>query len=1550
MGSALYRAAQGLLGKQEDEQQLREETFFERTQRLLRGETPLSLRETTIDGVPIVAEELLAPTDVSLMPVQRAGGATGASGAKEFIIWRDEPFFQELRQHPTFRELMRVQSLAAESLKDPSVGDANTYFTQIEDLIDQILNETGLSEHEEGKNIFNEFVRYETTGQVGSTDITRRAMNLLGSFAGILEPLALPGDFARTFIAALAEQQAKRVNEDYERNLKTGTAVGSPATNPLMAANDMAQALIATFQQMGGGELPWTKDADGNVVLNEDSAWIMYLPSIIWDGKKLWGSTPYEGDRAVSGVELNERFGWFNNCEDSDNPQLCKQLMGMATEAMLDPVLWADIVFLAAGSVRLGSKLLPSEVAAAAARSTDNLGSLAIDLPYAPVVTSESATQLATFLENAATSIYRNTTFYGAAGRAIKLLEKLPFSPLRATLNTMNRVINRMLDAEAPGVFLPRGTREAAGAFGWTAPGPTTRPTSAVPTEGFRDAPFRPTWRDVLLQQGRGAYLSENSPNYLLGSPETGLSAAEISVGRDYTLRNIAARGASEMQSALTEGLTDKKLFRLPWTRTVLPDARVIKPEYQNYVDMLGGIVSDVIENVGVMRSWRDDPKIVGRVNRLTKLYDIPFDDTARRLDNAVTAGNKVTLQTGYHVSGYDDFVVALNNSVETGINNKLLPENVTPGDVRRALELRVGNIDLQEMELAQNIVMVRPEVTKATFATEASQEAVQRILDFWNTNPNQYTLWSELVANNLQAAGRSDLAAFTPEQYLRGLSEGYMRREFEVVNNLEAVRHALANRDLIVMRNLRFDSSKNPVGRAFGSEAGAAFSNYIEIITPPRPRNVIEQKRAVEAAAHQTLAASPEDAAFLREWFEETGTMKTTPYTRATHFRADHAAEAINRQTGLSLTAEDVADVIWENSTSYKYLKRTIDLMTERSGRVSGAGGLTTPWSQTPTVFAERELFDLPALAQLVMVRDPVALTGAAGMRAGRQVRAKSFLQDAFDFLSEQGLIRDPSEIGLRGQSVPTDTIFPFQMGDGTKYVSLPDKPELWGPLAGQAIPESIARTFVYAQRYGMTDASSMQRLFNMWRQALLMPLPTSLRNVISNYLQIWQAGGNFSSLMANTPKAHKLNANFAQNGILPDEFKGYEHLFSWISSSTLTGSINEPLEKYLRRVVSNQQNTVNALEQAEDFMSWVTQTPPIGFLGFFKWGEEVSRSAAFLSSYDDLIRTGISKSEAINRAAHFAVNSAHNYGMAPLLPETLKRSYLSAFPQFNYFMISRNLRTAIENPATLQKPEYVRRAVNIWATEGDLEEQERVTALMADWERYSYPLVIPIPGKNGEYYNVNMGFFFPTQTGVGPQVFLDPFTGVALAPAIDAGIAWINNNGKGFFGTRFGQEVFDPSAPVGEQLLQTAGFLGGSYFLPRLLGPNGSLPQLMEAAAYNENKELFDLIGLAQGKHYNLDWAQVFARNIGFNARKVNVLTSGVNLQQREREIITHYGLKISRVEKQIQELSLAATKAQGAELTRISNELNELYTRSERLNMDKTRDLMQLYKMVR
>jgi hypothetical protein len=1262
------------------------------------------------------------------------------------------------------------------------------------------------------------------------------------------------------------------------------------------------------------------------------------------NGNRVWGASPYEADLAVRGTELNERFGFFSNCEESDNPELCKELTGLVTELSLDPLLWADALFATAKIVRATSRLDNVGVSQQASALPPG-----VEIPSSTVPRGE---RVATDLEDFASSVYKNTTLLGAASALAKPLGNLlPFSPFTETMNVMNRAINRVLDMPAPSFFLPRSTREAAEVFGYTPAGRSSRPTRAVPTEGFQDAPFRPAWRDVLFQQGQAAYVKPNRVNPLLGSPETGLSAAETAVGRDTVLKGVAARGASEMQAALTTGLTDDKVFRMPWIKAALPNAKVVKPEHRDYVDALGMVVSDVLENVGVTGTWRNNKQLSDRVKRLSQLYGMPLEDVVQRIDNAVAAGNKVTLQTGYHVSGYQDFVVALDQTVLPGIDNGLLPFGVTPGDVRRALELRLGNVDLQEAELANQIVMARPDITNAEFASDGSRDAVQRILNLWDSEPAKYDTWMLGLQERLAAAGRADLAAFSPESYLQGLASGYMRREFETVNNLEAVRNAISNRSLIVMRNLRVDSANNPIGKMFGKEAGAAFANYVEVIAPPKPRNVIAQQRAKEARRPAMDDAPSQDVAFLREWFEETGTQKTVPYRRAVHFTTEGAADAINRQTGLNLTPEDIANAVWENSSSKTFLEKTIQLLSESAGQVPGSSGLRMPWSQTPSAFEAREVFDLPALAQLVMVRDPVAVAASTGMRAGRQVRAKSFLSEAYDFLSTEGLILNPSEVGLpQGQVLPQDAIYPFQTGDGVKYVALPNQPELWGPLAGQAIPEDIARTFVYAQRYGLTESNDAQRLFNMWRQMLLSPLPTSLRNVVSQYILISQAGGDLGQLLANTPRAHTFSTNFSKTGVLPDEFKGYEHLFTWISGSTLAGTVEVPTEKLLRRIVSNQQNLTGALEGAEEFVSWMTRTPPFGFLGLFKWGEETSRTSAFLSTYDNLIANGVNKSEAINRAAHFAANSAHNYGMAPLLPDMMKRYGLSAFPQFSYFMISRNVRTALENPGTLVKPEYARRAVNTWATEGDLEEQERVTALMAGWERYAYPLLLPIPNRNGEYYAVDLGFFFPTQSGSGAQVFADPFTGVALAPIFDAALAWINDNGRGPFGARFGQQVFDPAAETGDRVLQTADFLGSSYFMPRLVGPNGSIRQMMDAAEYNENKELFDLIGLQQGKHYNLDWGQVFARNLGLNARKVSVRASGVNVGQRDREINQYYDRRATPLNRRMTEMVMLLSQTTGDDRAKLQEDLQELQTRISRLEQDRARDIENLYKIVR
>jgi hypothetical protein len=197
---------------------------------------------------------------------------------------------------------------------------------------------------------------------------------------------------------------------------------------------------------------------------------------------------------------------------------------------------------------------------------------------------------------------------------------------------------------------------------------------------------------------------------------------------------------------------------------------------------------------------------------------------------------------------------------------------------------------------------------------------------------------------------------------------------------------------------------------------------------------------------------------------------------------------------------------------------------------------------------------------------------------------------------------------------------------------------------------------------------------------------------------------------------------------------------------------------------------------------------------------------------------------------------------------------------------------------------------------------------------------------------------------------VFADPFTAVAFAPILDAGLAWFNDNGRGPFGARFGQQVFDPAAETGDRVLQTADFLGSSYFMPRLVGPNGSIRQMMDAAEYNENKELFDLIGLMQGKHYNLDWGQVFARNIGLNARKVSVRASGVNVGQRDREINQRYDERVTSINKQMVRTVMLLSRATGNNRAKLEEEREELQTRISRLEQDRVRDLLNLYKMVR
>jgi hypothetical protein len=1310
---------------------------------------------------------------------------------------------------PRYQQLLRAMYMGSWAGTNPEIGDPQALEEQATRIGRELAEAYGLPMAHLSVRARGDLPTYAEAqgGGLPPGSHTPLAMNALGAVGSTFEPLQLLGDFTRTFTSNLAYVQGEReARKDYlEEGEITDPAdpryhAGAPAAHPLQALGEMGAAFGRTVQQLE---------------LDETSGWYTYLPSLTWSGRRIYGTSPYEEANAVRGTDLvrqfhlDERFGI-----DPEN-ELAVEGLGLALEVLMDPYLAGDLLFGFSKGVRV------------IANRTGNA----------------SWARSATSLERTAAHVYRTLSPAGMIGDLDKLASGVSLGYWDDLKSIVARGINVFLDAPAPAGLMPQRARAALGVLGFP------------PEAGEQARAMAPRWRDVFLQSGTSEWLPGPLPKWMTGGEDYGLSEAERAVGYRNQIQSIGLRSVVEIGEALTDGLPRQPMqIRFPWARTAMPGARPVRGEYQGYVRGLNTAVRDWLDGASMYDNVRGNPKMMDRLADLSSVYNLPIDDTIRRFELASAAGRRAVLQIGYEVSGYRYYIEAMKRAA-----NDL---GYDYNDVRRAHEaVWTGqldiNRDMQTLEVSGLFPTIKRDpttglpLTGATAADPAAMTRADAIWQQWTANPSDYDAYVAAVERHLTDMGRASLHGITPERYLQGIQEGYLRRSFMGVREPDRAIRSVADHTIIPLREPNIAATVDIFRGEWGDTAADAAAAFLRGMTPMTPRG------------------QPPDA------------------VGALTFRAEDLAQVMTQRLGRTVTPREVSELVYRHDPNAIYLRETMDLLENYNVIQPDPGLGGSVYGQIPSTYTARQDLDPEHLARLIQHEDTTRQVAEMATRGGRQVGSQEFLGAAWDQLSADGLIRMRDEIRPSRSADVTAPLEPWIV-DGVRYVAFPENPKVWGPFAGQAVPEQIARSLVQALAFQETGASSYERVLRMWRQMLISPLPTSLRNIIGNMILIQQAGGDMSAMLATMPRAHAFRQHFLDTGRLPDQFAGYEHMFQFVQDSTRTQQAVQTTAQLLDDVAKGTTTFDTILSGAEGIVDWATKSPVAGVatlggtgaLGLFRYGEEITRTSAFLTTYDALIAQGIDHAQAVNRAAHFASNAAYNYGALPLGPDLLRRTGASAFPQFAWFTAGRTARVIAENPAAPLRFEYLRRLANMTATEGDLTEQERLTLMISDWQRFGHPSVIPIPGEDGRYYSFDTQYFFPQGSNI-LDVFYDPFTLPALAPWIDAAYALVEgSSGTGPFSARYGLQVFDPAKDTPGRLADAAQFTVQSYLFPGVSRAAGQLGEMADytglpfgAFGYTgANEEALDLWALNQLRFVNADPAQFWARRFGLNLRKVS------------------------------------------------------------------------------
>ena len=964
--------------------------------------------------------------------------------------------------------------------------------------------------------------------------------------------------------------------------------------------------------------------------------------------------------------------------------------------------------------------------------------------------------------------------------------------------------------------------------------------------------------RDMLFKGGR-APVGENifRPGWLVGSPTDGPAAMQIARGEAQPVARYTAEGIENINNIILDGLgVQRARVDLPGIRVRLFNQRVVPEKHRGFVQGFHELSWNFVDSVGTTRITEGYTEYLPRVQRLAKTYGVDEELAATMFRQTTDAARVAAIKTGYVISGYDEFATAMEKAARN-----LDLDYLTH---RKMLEMEAAGVDIAELMQTGVLPAGRGRVPAAWMRPEARE-------NFKRFKEETSRLFSEMGGPTIH-----------PATFLGGVRDGYLRRIFSTKDYnpvfLESLIDRVTTGSLALLAEIDIPAIVARVKTRYGDNAAQAVDNY--------------------------LSSRPGGGGIGHA------------------LRVDDLSDLIGRHSDVSVNPEALTRIIHGGERNYKLIEETTDRLREslklREYR---------PWE------ARQEL-DEKKITALVAAADPalaLARTATAGMES---VAARRFLQMAADNLKEGGMLRtiddlptlvDPNDrakmthlqrafqgLDHEGKKMQLPPVTPFTGQDGVRYVVIPKRSRAWGPLAGSIMPHEMATQVLRNLQKGPNQrASGFERVLSMYRRGMIAPLDTSLRNIVGSVLLQHLAGGDMFDILAKLPRAHKLRQTYYRTGRLPG-FEGNERLLPWLNDdrTTLARELSAPAAERLERL-AGAKTPEGLISRLENLTEVVTTTPALGgFMNFFKWGEETTRMASFLSTHDGLIARGMAADEAVRRAAHFALNATYDYGSLPKLADILRRTGLAVFPQFAMYTVGRLAEAAYRRPGKIMGIERGRQAVS--AAGVSREEQEAVTALMPDYLRGTTPLILPVGDQRGHFSVINLEFLLPQAAHVGPT-FIEPLLGGAARPLLELFAAIVSGDGEAFFSKQFGQQVFS-TLPDIDRAIEEASLKGDMKEVDRLLevrqqgipitqnvleatnfflrnyvfvGQQRMFRRIAETIRYNTDAETMEDLGEMTARHFDLSWPHLFAGMLGVRARTVDTVPGGRSYMRRLRQL---------------------------------------------------------------
>lgn len=578
--------------------------------------------------------------------------------------------------------------------------------------------------------------------------------------------------------------------------------------------------------------------------------------------------------------------------------------------------------------------------------------------------------------------------------------------------------------------------------------------------------------------------------------------------------------------------------------------------------------------------------------------------------------------------------------------------------------------------------------------------------------------------------------------------------------------------------------------------------------------------------------------------------------------------SELLTMRLRRPVTVDEITDVLAREDLGLNIAKQVETVLREKAA-VMDPMIPAAEFRIRKKAFEERMDKELAAL--LVEDQHAISKVATLGIVAGPAAKGQVFMDEIYRSLQQMDLV---FEGGLGG------TV------QGLRMVALPKDPETWGAFAGKSIPLVVARELVSLNAVGSPTAWA--RFMSAIRAGYLAALPTTVRNVISNFLLMQQRGIPIWEIMPYMRKAHKALQGFHAKGY-DDYFKGSEDLLNLFTDGSLSRNIALQQDEVLRNILADVADIAKpgVFEKLTNaYVDILARTAPIGWLRVFQGVEDISRGAIYGWAKDKLLRHGRNPTQAIEEAATYANRALYDYATISEGVKMLRDSGLALFPSFTYFTVGNVARNLWETPGRLAIQERVITGASQALLQDD-RQRDKINRMVHD-THLGEARPIPIPIGNNQFYLLNASWFLPTGAVSRDNLtnfMLDPMMAGFWRPFIEIAAAWTNGSGEAFATQRFGERVFRPYETPAQRAADTAGFL---Y---RALDPGGlaSIAHIARRMPLIANQEQAKHAAEQLDRWLDTDLAQQLARLGG--ARLIKFDTTGRSARHRSRQIMAEF-----------------------------------------------------------